>query len=520
MLKFFKKKWWLIPTLIILLYLATHLHQLTLLPVFADEAIYIRWAQLIIDDWQQYLFFPLNDGKTPLFFWLLVPWQFVFSDQLWAARFVSVLIGLLQMFSLAQLVKILGGKKVAQWLSMLFVTILPFWYFHHRLALTDGLLALTLTWVVIGTLQLIKVSSEKKLWWALTAGLSLGLALWSKLPALLLLPALPFYVLTKPNSRLKNLLWLAGAVFFGLVIFISLKLHPAFSQLFGRGSDFLFPWQEVILNRTWQQTVVSWPTYLNYFASYLTWSLLVLNLIGLFASNKKLKRHQQVLILSALIFTGPIALLGRVVYPRYYLPISIFLTAGGALSLQVLIDHCLQVKLKIWKKIGLALVIALLVSNIVSQAGQFIYAALTNPAKLPLVSADQEQYLHKWSAGYGVKPSVTYVQQLAQDQSVAVATEGSFGTLPDGALLYLHRQNVDQIYLEGIGYPVEALPQKFVKRAKDFDRVLLLVNQNRLQFELEPNRLLKSYCRPHQAPCLQIWDITDLVETLPQKQDP
>jgi hypothetical protein len=66
-------KWWLVVgSGIALLYLFTHLWKLTILPVFADESIYIRWAQLIIDDWKQYLFFPLNDGKTPLQMWLMI----------------------------------------------------------------------------------------------------------------------------------------------------------------------------------------------------------------------------------------------------------------------------------------------------------------------------------------------------------------------------------------------------------------------------------------------------------------
>src|SRR3989344_497092 len=69
--------------ILLVVYLLLHLPSLTILPVFADEAIYIRWAQLIIDDWRRYLFFPMNDGKTPLFIWLLVPFQFLFSDQLY-----------------------------------------------------------------------------------------------------------------------------------------------------------------------------------------------------------------------------------------------------------------------------------------------------------------------------------------------------------------------------------------------------------------------------------------------------
>ncbi|MBD3279174.1 MAG: hypothetical protein GF390_00500, partial [Candidatus Pacebacteria bacterium] len=91
-----KQKTLVILIIFIAVYLLTHLYRLTALPVFADEAIYIRWAQLIMDDWQQYLFFAMNDGKTPLHIWLLVPFQYLFTDQLYAGRFLSVLVGLIQ----------------------------------------------------------------------------------------------------------------------------------------------------------------------------------------------------------------------------------------------------------------------------------------------------------------------------------------------------------------------------------------------------------------------------------------
>ena len=130
---------------IIGLYLFTHLWHLLSLPVFADESIYIRWAQLIIDDWQRYLFFPLNDGKTPLFIWLLVPFQFLFSDQLYAARFVSMLVGLGQIAAIIWTIRLFGGGKLARLLGALFVTLLPFWFFHHRIALIDATLSLLLT---------------------------------------------------------------------------------------------------------------------------------------------------------------------------------------------------------------------------------------------------------------------------------------------------------------------------------------------------------------------------------------
>lgn len=515
LLKIIKKPSFLVSFSIIVFYLLTHLLNLTALPVFADEAIYIRWSQLIIDDWQQYLFFPLNDGKTPLMMWLMVPFQFLFSDQLFAGRMLSVLVGLVQVIEIGFLTKLLGGRKKTTWLAMMLTTILPFWYFHHRMALIDALMTLLLTLTLIGVI-LISRSKNDKLRTSKTnslvviTGVLFGLALLTKLPALLFLPLLPIYTLIRKKNikqHLNFLFKLGFAVSIGLVIFFSLKIHPAFSQLFGRGSDFLFPWREVIFQGRWLSTIKNTPTYLLYFISYMTPSVLILNVYGLFA--KKLQKQQHLLILSALIFAAPIILLGKVVYPRYFLPSVIFLTVSAALSIQTIVDVNITREKKVWKKTLASVLLVLLTVNALNASLRFINLSLFSSNQTPFVSADKTQYLHEWSSGHGIKESVEYIQALSQDKRVAVATEGSFGTLPDGILMYLHRRDVNNIYIEGIGFPVKGLTDKFIANSESFDQKLLIVNSHRLEFAKPPETLLIEYCRPDNAPCLQIWDITD-----------
>ena len=138
--------WWKIGIfLLIAIYFITHLTSLNLLPVFADESIYIRWSQLIIDDWKRYLFFAMNDGKTPLFVWLTTIALKFWNDPLIAGRMISVIAGIFQVFVTAKIVKKLKGGLVAQLLSAFSVMFLPFWFFHHRMALMDGLLTLLLS---------------------------------------------------------------------------------------------------------------------------------------------------------------------------------------------------------------------------------------------------------------------------------------------------------------------------------------------------------------------------------------
>jgi hypothetical protein len=95
--------------LIVLVFGFTRLYNLDLIPVFADEAIYIRWAQLLAYDWR-HLFVPLTDGKTPLFMWLLAPLLRLGFDPLLTGRVLSAVSGLLGVVGIYKLSqKLFGG---------------------------------------------------------------------------------------------------------------------------------------------------------------------------------------------------------------------------------------------------------------------------------------------------------------------------------------------------------------------------------------------------------------------------
>src|SRR3990167_10892944 len=79
--------------LLIAYYLFTRLTNLLDIPIFTDEAIYIRWAQIGSRD-ANWRFIPLTDGKQPLFVWAMMISIRLFQDPLYAGRIVSVLSGL------------------------------------------------------------------------------------------------------------------------------------------------------------------------------------------------------------------------------------------------------------------------------------------------------------------------------------------------------------------------------------------------------------------------------------------
>ena len=85
------KRFFLLFLGISIFYFATRLPNLNSLPVFGDEAIYMRWSQ-VIKNVETLRFIPLNDGKQPLFMWLVVPLLKYFSPLI-AGRLLSIISG-------------------------------------------------------------------------------------------------------------------------------------------------------------------------------------------------------------------------------------------------------------------------------------------------------------------------------------------------------------------------------------------------------------------------------------------
>lgn len=499
---------------VIIIYLITHLDGLTNLPVFADESIYIRWSQLIIDDWQRYLFFPMNDGKTPLFIWILVPFQLIFKDQLFAGRIVSVLVGMIQIFLNMELIKVLGGKRKTQILAGLFTAILPFWYFHHRIALMDGLLTLFISFSFMQLVRVAKSNEKNSLSRLILAGISFGLALLTKIPAILFIPSFYltiFFNQTRDFKTLKiSFLKVSLSLIVGLLIFGSLFFNPSFGQLFSRGSDFLFPVSEILAGK-WTQTISSFPNYFKYFLVYLTPGIAMFTLLGLF--SKKHKETVHILFWSGILFIFPIALMGKTVYPRYLFPASVFFTLSALMGMESLILTYFKEKTEIWKKVIVGVVVSLLISNTIVSSINFINLSITDPNQIPFVESDTVQYLTEWSSGHGIKETVGLIKQVEKTTTIAVATEGYFGTLPDGLLMYFHKTNLKNLYVEGIGQPVAGVPESFAKRARDFDKKWLVVNSHRKIIPIDQKYLIAEFCRPFDSPCLQVWDITENFES-------
>lgn len=518
-----KNTFWVATAGIILLYWLTRLVSLTALPVFADESIYLRWAQLILTD-EKYLFFSMNDGKPPLFIWLLVPVLQLFSNPLFAGRILSAAIGFLQLLVLDRLVRELGGKTAERLVTALLVILTPFWYFHHRMALMDGLLVLGLSSMLLGLFQLDRLTRNQKdssLYSTglalLTAGTGFGLALWTKTPALFLAPffVIMAYVapwLRQPVPRKtwsaallgQRTFWFALAGTLGLGIFLILKLQPNFGTLFGRSTDFTYTVRELLDQQglpLWRnlQRVTEW------LGRYLRPEFLSLALVSILVSKRW--RLHVLLWLGALTFAAPLLLLGKTLHPRYFLPVAPFLTLSVALftvEVSRLIQKAKQQELQ---ALGILVGLFFLVGSL-----RFIFFSWFDPNQIPFVLHDREQYLTEWSSGHGIKQvEESLIREVQQGKRVTVITEGSFGTLPDALLMYFfNRPEIESLKIEGLGqYPVKTIPEWAWQEAEDHP-VWLVVNSHRnaLPPEVQQQLYLEArYPRPYGGPYLEVYSL-------------
>lgn len=509
------------------LYLISHLAKLLSLPVFADEAIYIRWAQLLRHD-AVYRYFSLNDGKPPLFMWITAVFLQAPLNPLFAGRLVSVLVGVGQLWITDTLIKRLKGGWVARLAGALIIITAPFWFFHHRMALMDALLTFFLSLTLYGLLSLAEThTNPRRLLYAVVTGTAWGLALWTKTPALFLAPTFLLVawlppLLSQITRKRRSIAWkpffirtawfaVAGAL--GLSIFLTLKfLHPAFGSLFSRSSDFTFTLAE-FFSGSWRTSLDNIGRVTEWIGAYLRPELVALSLFGLVASRQR--SQHWLLWLSGIGFIAPLILFGRTLHPRYFLPLALFITPSAALMVEETKRLFPRVKEGDvpWMQSIFVLVIGLYFIGSL----RFLFLNLFAPDQTPFVLADRSQYLTEWSSGHGLREiRDALIMRAQRGERTTVVTEGSFGTLPDGLLLEFDaRPEIAHLRIEGLAqYPVKYLPDWVYTEAADHE-TWLVVNENRMELQpAESVELLARYPRPYGAPELQLYRVRPKQGTL------
>ena len=423
-----------------LVYFATRLYHLTSLPIFVDEAIYSRWAQIALHD-PSWRFISLTDGKQPLFIWVAMPFLHFIQDPLFATRAVSVMCGWFTILGLFYAGYLLKDKRTG-YLAAILGILTPFLFFYDRFATMESMLTAAGIWVFI----LAWIFAQKhRLDVAMILGIAGGLAWLVKSPAeiyLLLIPvAFIFLKHEKLTTReiVKYIALLLLAWGMAEVIYNIQRLSPWMYMITRKNSDFVISPMTMIKDhpfRIWQNFADTQ----RWLLAYMTWPLYGLSIVGGFVLLKESWR--KFMVVSAW-FWGPMAALVLTAWlyrPRYVVFIVPFMLLYAA--------HAIPKQLK------LSVVIFLLLAILPIR---FMFLAYTAPFTMPLVQADKD-YIDGWAAGNGVKEIASYLSsQSGQGKSIIVGTEGTFGLLPHGLELYLY--GTPNVAITGY-YPVNEIPPK------------------------------------------------------------
>ena len=474
--KIFKEWGWVIlaGAAVLMLGLILRLYHLTLLPVFVDEAIYIRWAQVMRAE-STLRFLPLSDGKQPLYMWLVIPFLKFVSDPLFAGRIVSVLSGMGTLVAIFLLSYQLFKSEKAALISSLLYAVSPYAVFFDRMALADSLLSMFGVWILLlGTYAVRKLRLD----FAMLTGFALGGALLTKSPALFFAILFPsVWLLSKSPKGKKNItIHLIKLIFLSFIAYIIgyglyniLRLGPNFHMIGLRNQDYIFPVSHL------------WTNFKDPFVSHLKesfgwiWAMgpslaLPMAVMGILYGLIK-RRFKETLVLSGW-FLFPILVQSE--FAKVFTARYIFFSLP---YLFVLAGMVFLFESRLLRKIAIFAIILLFVLAV-----KFDYSLLTKPERANLPGGERSGYLEEWTAGQGIKEIADYLRTEEMKNpgtKIVVGTEGYFGTLPDGLQIYLN--DVPEIIIIGVGIDIRETPQSLKESLKAGNKTYLVINKSRFK---------------------------------------
>lgn len=491
--------------LLLVFYLGSRLINLTLLPVFNDEAMDINIAQQLLEVDP---LLPLRRGYRKLALdWLTAAFVWLFPDPLFSARLVSVFAGALTMLGLYLAGRNLYSRKIGT-MAAAFYIISPLMLFHDRMLIADVLLNTCGVYTLLFSLLSLK---QEGLRHGVALGLAMGLGMLSKLPGVLLLftPLAVWALVHRIKvGRLARRLSLPYFVA-GLVISPVLLLYR--SRYWEQIQWKTIATSEALTISSWMELVTSNLTAVqSQVGTYLTTPILLI--CGLSLLLTLLRKNRQAGLLWILGLVPVLAFVGSstgFLPPRYFL----FATSPVLISIAWCIEQLSQGVISLADRSpvlshrglsfsrGSLAICALLVAAVSLPAVRFDYHILTDPSRAPLPSVDKYQYITGWPSGYGILEAVGWLERQAIHTQLQVITAYNRGIPKDGLLMYLHdnpRITVRQQNLAQPGCPAELSDETlFVRSRRPQDMDFAVLNPGA--------QLLVSYQKPGGISAIEIY---------------
>lgn len=521
-------------TLIVVAYFSTRFFRIMSLPIFTDEAIYVRWSQIARAD-ANWRFISLTDGKQPSFVWIAMSIMKFVKDPLLAARLVSVFAGFGSLIGMFFVGREIFKNRWIGILSSFVYLVFPMALVYDRMALYDSLVGMFAIWALYFSILLVR---NVRLDIALILGMVMGGGFLTKSSLFFSLPLLfASYILfdwkqkyTKEKIfKLIGLSIVAGIVSFGM--YSILRLSPFYHIINEKNSIFAYPINEWI-KHPFTYFSSNLRGLFDWLITYLTPALVLTAVFSFLIPGKLSKRQWKdifivfipfgliILVLNLLNFVG--ALTVKTIEIQTVLPyvFAILLLACAVLSLFRRYDFWREKAVlfvwfgvpfiylaffgnTIYPRFILFMVLFLiplvafslynlreLFANKIILAFLFIvlfgmalnadFWILKDISLAPIPRSDYDQYINNWPAGGGVKEIISYLDEQAKNQKIYIASLGTFGSLPTYSVEIYLGENTN-ISKEGI-YPVPSeMPQELGEKAKQMPTYLFVSNQKEFE---------------------------------------
>lgn len=474
--------------LLVLLYAIIRLFNLTILPIFTDESIYIYWAKLIESTHSQW-FVSLTDGKPPLLIWMIASFLAILPDTwyLIAGRLPAVLAGAVSVIAIYKLTELLFEKRSTAVIASILYIIFPFTLLYDRMALFDSPLQAAL---LVSTFFALKTARTLNIKYAIAWGVSLGIAFLFKPTALvflgLLIGAVILFAYSKKQKkwgRVASLVVVAAVI--SEVINNLQRVSSVYFMAEIKNAQFQQPIDELLRN-PFALTISNMHGFINWMIGYYTIPFLLLGIIGIVVL---LVKNFRVGVLLLGLWSIPIlalATIGREIFPRYMLFTTPYFLIAVAFIFVLLYERARRLSFVI-AGLGIVLIIPFLITN---------FYILTDPTKASLPKTDYDQLVATHPSGYGVSRVYESINdRVAIGQHVTLVTQGTFGLYPYAFMLeYWNNPHVTVLPR----WPLDTIDEEVIA-AHNKTTVLILLKEHESIPENLPLDLIEKIEKPGGA---------------------
>lgn len=424
-----------LPILPVLLHFITRFVFIFRYPGFNDEMTYLRYGKIMIDSSQHYYSLTLS-GKQPLPYWLYGMAMHVFSDPLFAGRFVSLLFGLATLFGVYLISREIYNDRIA-YRAMILYVITPVFLFYDGLAVVDNALLAIFTYICFSLIILWKQWSLRRI---MLIAILIVISLWIKTTGVLFAIVVFLLLCSFVYEKRMNAIQLCTSI---LTIFVTVFLltfpmvvNKEFIHLIRYQREYAMTIHEILqypLVTWWHNMVNALLVYVGYGSPFF--------LLALFMSftNKSDNQKPNIMIMVLGVSLFFLVLTARSLHSRYVLfSIVPFLPLCAAyLYRRPFIEFFAY---------GSMSVLSLLLVN---DPKYFFHL-------YPHVGAfttDTYQYVDGWPSGYGVKEALSFVNTNRGNLPSFVGVRWDSGNPEDMVLLYAPRLGMAADYLDTrLGY--------------------------------------------------------------------